>query len=124
MERRHRFVYWVQFLLLVFIILGLNVERTGSGLMLLLVLSFFLSEFFLLHIQNKIKPEKIYYRKSCFFAMVDLLAVFIFMVCLVNMLCNYFLQKELPLPEWLFPAVVIYTHLRKFYIYKNFSYEK
>lgn len=124
MERRHRFVYWIQFLLLIAIVSICNYGSAGSGLMLLLVLPFFISEFFLLHIQNKIKPEKIYYRKSCFFALVDLLAVFIFMVCLVNMLCSYFLQKELLLPEWLFPAVVIYTHLRKFYIYKNFSYEK
>lgn len=87
--------------------------------------AFFVSELFLLEQVRRMKPEKIRLRKGCFFAFADLFAVFYFMLLFLifgwQLYCG-----ETSVPGGRLPllGLLVYTLIRKYNIYKNFTYEK
>ena len=116
----HKLACGFQFgVLITFIIVGLvfSVDRSWIKI---LTYTFFFSEIFFLEAQRKIKPELIRYRKSGIFAIADLFAVMVFLIYAVLFI---FTSRYAVYPPFFF-AILIYTLIRKIYIYKNFSYEK
>lgn len=123
--QRLKKAYWIQFGIIAGIIFTFTFYGSLSGgNALLLLLPFFLSEIFLLHYQGKIPPEEIYYRKSCIFALLDMVSVLAFLSYICNFMFGIFAKEHYNVKG--FPIVVIlaYALLRKIFIYKNFSYEK
>lgn len=121
----HKRALYLQILLLVTVVV-LLIFFPGLFLLgkIVLVISFLLAEFAVLEFQRTENPAAVYYRKSCVFAMVDLLSVFIFgAVGILKMTCLVW-----DYDFWLNPIILIilfsYIALRKLYILKNYSYEK
>lgn len=116
----HRFFSWLQWsVLLVFIAVGWFYNQ---DVLLLKILTgiFFISEIILLEFQRKIKPEEIRYRKSGWFALLDLLSIVAFLIYAVL----FIVFKERQTYPPFFYGILAYTLIRKIYIYKNFTYEK
>lgn len=112
--------YYFQFLLLSAIILIVCFKISFPVIWILG--GFFISEIFILEESRRLGYEKIRYRKGCFFACIDLVAVTIF----CGFFCAFVFQIFYPIkinPVFLH-AWALYTFSRKIYIYKNFTYEK
>lgn len=69
-------------------------------------------------------PDAVYYRKSCVMALIDFFSMFVFTV-LISFKIYSDLSGDL---FWINPIVLIllfiYIAFRKYYIIKNYSYEK
>lgn len=116
------FVYYFQFILLMALAyVGFALQSTiiSAGGMLV----FFISEIILLEQARRMNPEKILYRKGCFFACLDLFSVGLFFTY-VALFSLMFLGYENYKPNrFVFSGLFVYTLVRKIYIYKNFTYE-
>src|SRR5690606_29989645 len=91
---------------------------------IVLVISFLLAEFVVLECQRTENPAAVYYRKSCLFATVDLFSVFIFGVVGGLKMLSIFWEFNFRINPIVLIILFLYIALRKFYILKNYSYEK
>ena len=123
MVRNHKIIYFVQFFVLLANIAVLFVAPS-SKIVLLCLGSLFFTELFLVHQTTKIKPDEIFYRKGCFFALGDLAAAFTYMVYFFIILGAQIFKYSFEYS--VLPLIILFTYtlFRKIYIYKNFSYEK
>ncbi len=119
MSRKFHIIYWLQ---LILIVLGLIDETLihHYGTRITIWWGILLAELFLLNMQWNMPLEKIYYKKSCLFALLDLVSVIVFLSLLI---INTFFSIEWKI-QGIAMVVLAYTLVRKIYIYKNFSYEK
>ena len=87
---------------------------------------FILFEFGVLHNQNKENKDAVIYRKSCLFAFADLFSVLIFMIYYIAIFIQITWRIEFSIVDWYkyLPVLFLYILIRKFYIIKNYSYEK
>lgn len=83
---------------------------------------FLFAEFAILELQRKENPDAVYYRKSCVFAMLDLISVFLFFVSGILWLIGLYYGDNLLNPLYV-AVILLYTAIRKLYIIKNYSYE-
>ena len=93
-----------------------------AGLML-----FILMEFGVLECQRRESKKTVLYQKSCLFACVDLfsVAVFLFYYLVVFRLVTWGIKQAFIVDSLKFlPVLLLYILIRKFYILKNYSYEK
>ena len=132
MTNKHYFAYYIQFALMA--VLGVSVNYLPLGIYTIVVVLFFISEIYLLEQGRKMDPVKIRYRKSLLFGLLDFCAVITFLLyllvfclkigCIESSLFWGFLSKIEDLPLKYFNILIWYTFVRKFYIYKNLTYEK
>ena len=87
-----------------------------------MICTFFFAEFVVLETQRNENSDAVYYRKGCFFAMVDLLSVFAFIAVFGLLAYQFFTGNSVGVRY--FPLLFLYIASRKFYITKNYSYEK
>jgi hypothetical protein len=88
---------------------------------------FVLLELGVLHNQNKENSDAVIYRKSCLFAFADLFSVFVFLFYFVAIFINisWRIEFESIIGSYKYlPVLFLYILIRKFYIIKNYSYEK
>ena len=132
MTNKHYFAYYFQFLLL--LMLGVGIKYMTVGVYTIIFSVFFISEFYLLEQGRKMDPVKIRYRKSPFFGILDMISVGVFFMYLSKLIIMVaqldrifswsFLLTLKGLPMWGFSVLIWYVFVRKFYIYKNLTYEK
>jgi len=84
----------------------------------------FFLEIGILEQQNKYRKEEIFYHKSGFFALLDLLAVIIFLIKFSVLILSQFFSISYLENKFYLIALILYTIIRKIYIYKNYTYEK
>lgn len=87
-----------------------------------MILAFLFAEFAVLELQRTENPDAVYYRKSCFFALLDLISVFLFLVSGILWLIGLYYGDNLLNPLYV-AVILLYTAIRKLYIIKNYSYE-
>ena len=123
MRKAHKIFSLLQFITFIFIIVYQSMAVNPEILLGLFAVVFFL-EIGILEQQNKYKKEEIFYHKSGFFALLDLLAVIVFLIKFsVLILSQFFIISFLENKFYLI-ALILYTIIRKIYIYKNYTYEK
>lgn len=83
---------------------------------------FLFAEFAVLELQRKENTDAVYYRKSCVFALLDLISVFLFLVSGILWLVGIYYDDNLLNPYYV-AVILLYTAIRKLYIIKNYSYE-
>lgn len=118
-----RFMY-LQILLLGFLIF-INLYNDLFSFVGLSV--FILFEFGVLHNQNKENKDAVIYRKSCLFAFADLFSVLIFMMYYITIFVHitWRIEFESIVGSYKYlPILFLYILIRKYYIIKNYSYEK
>lgn len=117
-----RLVYLQVLLLLAVVILQIffpGVFYTGK---LVMILTFFFTEFAVLELQRTENPDAVYYRKSCFFALIDLASVMAFFVAGILWLAGIYYNDLLLNPLYV-AGLLLYIAIRKLYIIKNYYYE-
>lgn len=124
MVRNHKIIYFVQFFLLIAIIGVFSFAELSNKVVLLSFCSLFFTELFLVHQTTKIKPDEIFYRKGCFFALGDLAAAFTYMVYFFIILGAQIFKYSFEYSVLPLIALFLYTLNRKIFIYKNLFYEK
>ena len=124
MRRAHK-VYSIfqitSFIIIIFYSLTMAVNSTY--LLGLFAVVFFL-EIGILEQQNKYKKEEIFYQKSGFFALLDLFAVIIFLIKFSVLILSQFFAISFLENKYKLTALLLYTIIRKIYIYKRYTYEK
>lgn len=85
---------------------------------------FFLLEIGVLETQRKELPEAMRYRKSGFFALIDVISVLFFLASLILYGIAFFAKKNGIFYSVFTPIILTYITVRKLYILKNYSYEK
>lgn len=84
---------------------------------------FFLLEIGVLETQRKELPEAMRYRKSGFFALIDVISVLLFLTSFVLYGVAFFSKNGI-FYSCFNPVILAYITVRKLYILKNYSYEK
>lgn len=84
---------------------------------------FFFLEFGVLEAQRKENPNAVLYQKGCFFALLDIVSVTVFMIYFcIHVYLTITTEKSFYVQ--FYPVLFLYIVLRKLYILKNYSYEK
>ena len=123
MRKAHKIFFLLQFITFIFIIVYQSMAVNPEILLGLFAVVFFL-EIGILEQQNKYKKEEIFYHKSGFFALLDLLAVIIFLIKFSVLILSQFFSISFLENKFYVIALILYTIIRKIYIYKNYTYEK
>ena len=124
MRKAHKVYSIIQVISLILIIIySLTMAINPLYLLGLFAVVFFL-EIGILEQQNKYKKEEIFYHKSGFFALLDLLAVIIFLIKFSVLILSQFFSISFLENKFYLIALILYTIIRKIYIYKNYTYEK
>lgn len=124
MTDNHKTIYALQLLLCAVAIACFSVMNPSPGLVLFIFSLVFFTELALVHCQNKMNPNEIYYRKSCLFAMADLAAASVYCGYFVWFLGVWVFKYSFEYLWWPLIALFSYTLLRKIFIFKNYTYEK
>lgn len=123
MDIRHKRLLYLQVLLLICFICTIVFRphdwRTYS---VFGYVGFYLLELAVLRFQGREPSQNVLYRKSCFFALLDLLTVLIFCCSTLADLFSWIWTFPSYNPGWLIP-LFLYIAVRKIYIMKNYSYE-
>ena len=107
--------------ILVLLVCTVAAVFTASQFLLPGMIFFFFLEFGTLEAQRRENPKAVLYHKGCFFALIDLVSVLVFLVFFILHVYSaiqggeYFTQY--------YPVLFLYIALRKLYILKNYSYE-
>ena len=117
-----RLVYLQVLLLLAVVTMQIFFPGIFSTGKIVMILAFLFAEFAVLELQRKENPDAVYYRKSCVFALLDLISVFLFLVCGILWLIGLYYGDNLLNPLYV-AVILLYTAIRKLYIIKNYSYE-
>lgn len=117
-----RLVYFQLLLLLAVVTLQIYFPGILYTTKLVMMFAFFFAEFAVLELQRKENPDAVYYRKSCVFALLDLIAVFLFFVSGILWLVGIYYNDNLLNPYYV-AVILLYTAIRKLYIIKNYTYE-
>ena len=115
--------FLLQFIAFIFIIVYQSMAVNPEILLGLFAVVFFL-EIGILEQQNKYRKEEIFYHKSGFFALLDLLAVIVFLIKFSVLILSQFFSISFLENKFYLIALILYTIIRKIYIYKNYTYEK
>ena len=111
----------ISFILIV--IYSLTMVINPLYLLGLFAVVFFL-EIGILEQQNKYKKEEIFYQKSGFFALLDLFSVMLFFIKFLVLILSQFFAISFLENKYKLTALLLYTIIRKIYIYKRYTYEK
>ena len=123
MRKAHKIFFLLQFITFIFIIVYQSMAVNPEILLGLFAVVFFL-EIGILEQQNKYRKEEIFYHKSGFFALLDLLAVIVFLIKFSVLILSQFFSISFLENKFYLIALILYTIIRKIYIYKNYTYEK
>ena len=123
MRIAHKIFFLLQFIAFIFIIVYQSMAVNPEILLGLFAVVFFL-EIGILEQQNKYRKEEIFYHKSGFFALLDLLVVIIFLIKFSVLILSQFFSISFLENKFYVIALILYTIIRKIYIYKNYTYEK
>ena len=123
MRKAHKIFFLLQFIDFIFIIVYQSMAVNPEILLGLFAVVFFL-EIGILEQQNKYRKEEIFYHKSGFFALLDLLAVIVFLIKFSVLILSQFFSISFLENKYYLIALILYTIIRKIYIYKNYTYEK
>ena len=124
MRRAHKIYSILQVISLILIIIySLTMVINPLYLLGLFAVVFFL-EIGILEQQNKYKKEEIFYHKSGFFALLDLFSVMLFMIKFLVLILSQFFTISFLENKYKLTALLLYTIIRKIYIYKRYTYEK
>ena len=117
-----RLVYFQVLLLLAVVTMQIYFPGTLYTTKVVMMFAFFFAEFAVLELQRTENPDAVYYRKSCVFALLDLISVFLFLVSGILWLVGIYYDDNLLNPLYV-AVILLYTAIRKLYIIKNYSYE-
>ena len=124
MRRAHKIYSILQVISLILIIIySLTMAINPLYLLGLFAVVFFL-EIGILEQQNKYKKEEIFYQKSGFFALLDLFSVMLFFIKFLVLILSQFFSISFLENKYKIIALMLYTIIRKIYIYKRYTYEK
>ena len=123
MRKAHKTFYFLQFIAFIFIIVYQSMAVNPEILLGLFAVVFFL-EIGILEQQNKYRKSEIFYHKSGFFALLDLFSVMLFMIKFLVLILSQFFTISYLENKYYLIALILYTIIRKIYIYKNYTYEK
>ena len=124
MRKAHKIYSIIQVISLILIIIySLTMAINPLYLLGLFAVVFFL-EIGILEQQNKYKKEEIFYHKSDFFALLDLFSVMLFMIKFSVLILSQFFAISFLENKYKLTALLLYTIIRKIYIYKRYTYEK
>ena len=124
MRKAHKVYSIIQVISLILIIIySLTMAINPLYLLGLFAVVFFL-EIGILEQQNKYKKEEIFYQKSGFFALLDLFLVMLFFIKFLVLILSQFFSISFLENKYKIIALMLYTIIRKIYIYKNYTYEK
>ena len=123
MRKTHKIFSLLQFIAFIFIIVYQSMAVNPEILLGLFAVVFFL-EIGILEQQNKYRKEEIFYHKSGFFALLDLLGVIVFLIKFSVLILSQFFSISFLENKFYLIALILYTIIRKIYIYKNYTYEK
>ena len=123
MRKAHKIFFLLQFITFIFIIVYQSMAVNPEILLGLFAVVFIL-EIGILEQQNKYRKEEIFYHKSGFFALLDLLAVIVFLIKFSVLILSQFFSISFLENKFYVIALILYTIIRKIYIYKNYTYEK
>jgi hypothetical protein len=125
MTKWHKFFYYLQFsVLFAFVVLIFIENIRGSLAMGLLMFGIYFTEIGILEQDRRMNKALIFYRKSGFFAMLDLFAVTIFLGYTAFFAADILFLENVEYYSIPFISILIYTLVRKLYIFKNYTYEK
>lgn len=125
MTKSHQLAYACQFGALVAnIIMILFYGPTSSLQILVMAAPFCLTEIFILESHRRMPKDQIYYRKSCWFGLADLLSVLVFFSLVILYTIQCLFGKDFGLSPNYIIGFYAYVLLRKIYIFKNYTYEK
>ncbi len=117
-----RFVYLQVLLLLAVVTLQIFFPGFFYPAKAVMLFVFLFAEFAVLELQRNENPQGVFYKKSCLFALLDLLAVFFFMVAGILWLVGLYYDDNLLNPLYVC-LILVYTAIRKLYIIQNYYYE-
>ena len=124
MRQAHKTYSILQVISVILIIIySLTMAINPLYLLGLFAVVFFL-EIGILEQQNKYKKEEIFYQKSGFFALLDLFSVMLFFIKFLVLILSQFFSISFLENKFYLIALILYTIIRKIYIYKNYTYEK
>ena len=124
MRKAHKVYSILQVISLILIIIySLTMAINPLYLLGLFAVVFFL-EIGILEQQNKYKKEEIFYQKSGFFALLDLFSVMLFFIKFLVLILSQFFSISFLENKYKIIALMLYTIIRKIYIYKRYTYEK
>ena len=124
MRRAHKIYSILQVISVILIIIySLTMAINSTYLLGLFAVVFFL-EIGILEQQNKYKKEEIFYQKSGFFALLDLFSVMLFFIKFLVLILSQFFSISFLENKYKLIALLLYTIIRKIYIYKRYTYEK
>lgn len=119
----HKLIYVLQFLLNSLVIAQVVFFKPSLGQLILFFGGVFFSEICLVFLQSKMNESEIYYKKSCQFALGDLVAAGTYLGYFMMFLCAWFFDRSFQYSIWQLVILFAYTLLRKIYIFKNYTYE-
>lgn len=117
-----RFIYF-QILILLWTIFVLLVFPKWEYVVFPSLSVFFLCEIGVFETQKKELPNAMRYRKSGIFALFDVISVLLFLSSFILYGIAFF-GKNVIFYSSFSPFILAYTVVRKYYILKNYSYEK
>lgn len=124
MRKAHKVYSIIQVISVILIIIySLTMAINPLYLLGLFAVVFFL-EIGILEQQNKYKKEEIFYQKSGFFALLDLFSVMLFFIKFLVLILSQFFSISFLENKYKLTALLLYTIIRKIYIYKRYTYEK
>ena len=124
MRKAHKVYSIIQVISLILIIIySFTMAINPLYLLGLFAIVFFL-EIGILEQQNKYKKEEIFYHKSGFFALLDLFSVMLFFIKFLVLILSQFFSISFLENKYKLTALLLYTIIRKIYIYKRYTYEK
>ena len=124
MRQAHKTYSILQVISVILIIIySLTMAINPLYLLGLFAVVFFL-EIGILEQQNKYKKEEIFYQKSGFFALLDLFSVMLFFIKFLVLILSQFFSISFLENKYKIIALMLYTIIRKIYIYKRYTYEK
>ena len=124
MRKAHKVYSIIQVISLILIIIySLTMAINPLHLLGLFAVVFFL-EIGILEQQNKYKKDEIFYHKSGFFALLDLFSVMLFFIKFLVLILSQFFSISFLENKYKIIALMLYTIIRKIYIYKRYTYEK
>lgn len=124
MTFHHKIIYALQFLLNSLVIVLILFLKPTVGQIAFVLAMVFLSELALVFLQSLMNQSEIYYKKSCLFALGDLLAATAYLGYFILSLCAWLFDRSFEYLIWPMVILFAYTLFRKIYIFKNYTYEK
>lgn len=124
MTFEHKAIYALQFLLNSLVITLILFFKPTLGQLVIVFGAVFLSELALVFLQSLMNQSEIYYKKSCLFALGDLLAACAYLGYFITFFGAWFFDRSVQYLIWPLVVLFSYTLLRKIYIFKNYTYEK